>query len=134
MIAIAKQFSMFSLVGAVGTIAHYILLFLLVSLLAVHPVAASVAGALLGAAINYTLNYRFTFRSDRLHREALPRFLAIAAVGMVLNATLMWQLVEPLQLHYLIAQLIATGCVLVWSYLGNRHWTFEKGDACKTRT
>ncbi|MBW8371826.1 MAG: GtrA family protein [Thiobacillus sp.] len=134
MIVFVKQFSLFSLVGAVGTIAHYALLFFLVSQLTVHPVAASVAGALLGALINYILNYRFTFRSARRHREALPRFLAIAAVGLALNTALMWLLVEPLRLHYLISQLIATACVLLWNYLGNRHWTFEKGISCKPRT
>lgn len=130
MIAAFKQFSVFSLVGVAGTLAHYALLFLLVSSQTAHPVPASVAGAVLGAVINYALNYRFTFRSARRHREALPRFLTIAAVGLALNAALMFLLVEPLQLHYLIAQLIATGCVLVWNFLGNRHWTFEKGTSC----
>jgi putative flippase GtrA len=127
MIAIAKQFSLFSLMGAMGTAAHYALLFFLVTSLGVHPVPASVAGAVLGAVINYILNYRFTFRSDRKHKEALPRFLAIAATGLALNTILMWLLVEPLHMHYLIAQLIATGCVLIWNYFGNRHWTFAKG-------
>lgn len=134
MIAAIKQFSLFSLVGAVGTAAHYALLILLVSQAAIHPVSASVAGAILGAVINYALNYRFTFRSSRRHHEALPRFLAIAAVGLALNAALMWLLVEPLGLHYLIAQIIATGCVLLWNYLGNRHWTFAKGPSCNPRT
>jgi len=127
MIAIVKQFSLFSLMGAVGTAAHYALLFFLVSRMGVHPVPASVAGAVLGAFINYLLNYRFTFRSNRKHQEALPRFLAIAATGLALNTVLMWLMVEPLRVHYLIAQLIATGCVLVWNYFGNRHWTFPRG-------
>jgi putative flippase GtrA len=126
MIAVIKQFSLFSLVGAIGTAAHYALLIFLVSALAVHPVVASAAGAVLGAAINYALNYRFTFRSTRRHHEALPRFLAIAAVGLGLNTALMWLLVEPLHVHYLVAQFIATGCVLLWNYLGNRHWTFAR--------
>jgi putative flippase GtrA len=126
MIAIAKQFSLFSLMGAIGTAAHYALLICLVSALAVHPVVASAAGATVGAATNYALNYRFTFRSTRRHHEALPRFLTIAAVGLGLNTALMWVLVEPLHVHYLVAQIIATGCVLLWNYLGNRHWTFAR--------
>ncbi len=134
MIALFRQFSLFSLVGVAGTLAHYALLFALVSGAAVHPVPASAAGALLGAIVNYMLNYRFTFRSRRLHREALPRFMVIAAVGMVLNALLMWLLVEPFSMHYLIAQIAATGCVLVWNYLGNRLWTFEKGTPCRIRS
>lgn len=125
--SVVKQFFLFSLMGVMGTAAQYALLFFLVIGLAVHPVAASAAGAVLGAVINYALNYRFTFRSAKRHHEALPRFLAIAAVGLGLNTALMWLLVEPLHVHYLIAQLIATGCVLILNYLGNRHWTFAKG-------
>lgn len=127
MISILRQFSLFSLMGAVGTAAHYALLFLLVSRMDVHPVPASMTGAMLGAFINYVLNYRFTFRSGRRHQEALPRFLAIAGTGLALNTALMWFLVEPLRVNYLVAQLVATGLVLVWNYLGNRHWTFSRG-------
>ena len=124
MMIMARQFSMFTLVGAVGTLAHYLLLVILVDGMAVGPVPASMAGALLGALVNYLLNYRFTFASTRRHQEAMPRFLAVAAVGFVLNALLMWVAVEMMELYYLLGQVCATALVLVWNFLGNRIWTF----------
>ncbi len=131
---LAKQFSLFTLVGAVGSVAHYLLLIVLVELADSDAVITSMAGALLGAIINYLLNHRYTFRSDRRHREALPRFLAVAAVGFALNALLMWLGVDVAGLHYLLAQVLATVLVLVWNWLGNRLWTFAREPACKRRS
>lgn len=126
---LATQFARFGAAGAVGTGAHYTLFLLLIRLAGVDPVAASAAGALLGAGVNYVLNYRYTFRSARRHREALPRFLAVAAAGLALNILLMWLLVDGLRVHYLAAQVAATAGVLVWNFLANRHWTFGKDAA-----
>lgn len=125
---LARQFSLFTLVGVVGTVAHYSLLVVLVDGSAVAPVPASMAGALLGALVNYALNYRFTFASTRRHQDAMPRFLAVAGVGFGLNAVFMWITVEGLGFHYLLGQMCATALVLVWNFLGNRLWTFgEQG-------
>ena len=120
------QFSRFGVVGAVGTLAHYALFLALIHAAAADPVAASAAGASLGALVNYVLNYRYTFRSARRHREALPRFLLVAAVGLALNTLLMAAFLNGLRLHYLAAQIGATLGVLVWNFLANRHWTFGK--------
>ncbi|MCA1926054.1 MAG: GtrA family protein [Thiobacillus sp.] len=127
--ALCAQFARFGAIGAVGTLTHYALLLALVQAAGVDAVAASALGAAAGAGVNYALNYRYTFRSARRHREALPRFLAIAAAGLALNTFLMWLLVEGLRLHYFAAQLVATAGVLGWNFLANRHWTFGKDAA-----
>lgn len=120
-----SQFVLFAGVGVIGTAAHYVLLSVLVEVAGVHPVPASTAGAVLGALVNYFLNRQFTFRSDKRHREALTKFLTIAALGLALNGLLMFILVDAFGLHYLLAQFISTGLVLVWNFMGNRFWTFS---------
>ena len=92
---------------------------------------ASAAGALLGAWINYTLNYHFTFRSSKRHREAVLKFAAVATVGLVLNTLFMWVGVELIGAHYLLGQIVTTGLVLIWSFAGNRFWTFQSSDAAR---
>ena len=124
-ISLLRQFIKFTGVGFVSAIGHYGLLIALVQLAAAPAVAASAAGALLGAWINYSLNYRYTFRSTRQHREAILRFSAIAAVGLVLNTLFMWVGVELIGAHYLLSQVVTTGLVLIWSFAGNRYWTFR---------
>lgn len=119
------QFMQFAGVGVIGTLAHYVLLVMLVEVLGTNVVAASTTGATLGALVNYLFNRRYTFRSKKRHREALTKFLIIAASGLVLNASFMLIFVDILSLYYLLAQVLSTGLVLVWNFVGNRFWTFN---------
>ncbi len=126
--ALLRQFVRFLGVGCVSAIGHYGLLILLVQAAGVAAVPASSAGALLGAWINYSLNYRFTFRSNKRHLESVSRFAVVAVVGLLLNTLFMWIGADLLGLHYLLAQVLTTGLVLLWSFGANRFWTFHPGD------
>ena len=122
----ATRFLRFAIVGAVGTAAQYALLLALVEGAGADPVVGSVAGFVLGALVNYTLNRTLVFRSDRAHVEALPRFLAVAGMGLCWNALLMYVLVDVAGVHYFIAQILTTGLLLGWHYAGNALWTFRR--------
>jgi putative flippase GtrA len=122
---VVRQFASFTACGAVGTAAHYSALIALVHGLDVGPVPASAVGFTLGALVNYSLNYRLTFRSKRLHRESMPKFFLVALAGLLLNTALMALLTTNLAVHYLVAQIVATGAVLVWNFAANRWWTFR---------
>lgn len=124
--SLGVQFAAFCGVGALATAVHYTLLVALVELAGVGAVAASSAGAALGALVGYALNRRYTFRSGRRHGEALPRFAATAAAGWLLNAAVMYVATQVLGLHYLAAQVLATGIVLAWNFGMNRAWTFAE--------
>jgi putative flippase GtrA len=114
------QFLRYAGTGAVGTAVQYATLIALVQL---HGTGASTLGAVAGALVNYVLNHRFTFASDRAHTQALPRFAAVAAASVALNAMVVAVLLHA-GAHYLVAQVAATGVVLVAGYLANRAWTF----------
>jgi putative flippase GtrA len=121
---ILRQFIKFAGVGVVGTAVQYVTLFMLVQFADVYPVAASTAGFVLGAFVNYYLNYIYTFRSSKSHFEAMPKFFTVAAVGLFLNGIIMQFFISYFMLPYIIAQLIATGLVLLWNFAANRMWTF----------
>jgi len=127
-LALVRQFANFTGVGFVSAIGHYGLLIALVQIARVPAVPASAAGALLGAWINYTLNYHFTFRSSKRHRDAVLKFAAVATVGLMLNTLFMWVGVKLIGAHYLLSQVVTTGLVLIWSFAGNRFWTFHSVD------
>ncbi len=95
----------------------------LVELVHVSPVLATVAGATMGAIVNYILNYQFTFSSRRSHQLAFPRFVAIAILGILLAAIIV-KLGEIIGLHYLLAQIVASICILLSGFLLNKYWTF----------
>jgi len=127
---IIKQFIKFAGVGVIGTLTHYATLIALVHAADANAVLASSAGAIVGAIVNYILNYHYTFNSGKKHTETVWKFFTIAAVGFILNGLLMTLLTEFLTLFYLIAQIVTTGVVLIWNFLGNRLWTFQ--DSTKT--
>lgn len=122
----AVQFIKFTGVGAIGTLAHYIVLISLVQMSEVNAVVASSLGAIAGAFVNYYLNYHFTFRSRKRHLDAISKFVVIASIGFIINGLLMTLLTQVYTIYYLIAQIITTGIVLFWNFLGNRFWTFRE--------
>ena len=125
MAATHRQFGVFLMVGGLSTAAQYALLTSLVHLAGVAPVPASVCGYALGAIVNYVLNYQFTFRSSASHGVALLRFIAMAGAGMGLNTGIVWTAVHPLGINYLVAQVFATGVVLVFNFTVGKLWTFR---------
>jgi len=127
--SILGQFIRFAGIGGVCTALQYLILVLLVTFLDIHPVMASTAGYLLSALLNYQLNRVYTFRSEAAHLHALPRFFAIASVGLLLNAAVLGFMVSMLGLHYMLGQIIATAVTLVWNFLANRTWTFAEAKS-----
>lgn len=119
-----RQFFVFAGVGAIGTLGHYLTLIVLVEIAAMQPVLASTAGFVVGALINYVLNYRYTFNSSKPHRQALLQFFIVAIIGAVLNSLIMYIGTVTLTLNYLLAQIIATGLVLIQNFILNKTWTF----------
>jgi putative flippase GtrA len=123
-----RQFVAFAGVGVIATAIQYAVLLFAVPFLHANAVLASSAGFLISAGFNYWLNYHWTFRSSNSHVVAVTRFAIIAAVGFVLNAALMYLLVQRLGVPYVIAQVLTSAGVMLWSYAGSALWTFAKTD------
>ncbi len=128
-----SRFVRFVLVGGIATAIQYALLVLLVRGFGIAPTPASSVGFALSAVVNYLLNYRYTFRSHRPHVPAMAKFGLLAAVGLLINAAIMYLMVAA-GAHYLIAQVCATGVVLFWNFIGNSFWTFGVGSVEEERT
>lgn len=90
------------------------------------PTFASGIGFGISALSNYLLNYHLTFKSRNAHVEAATKFFIIAMLGLLLNSVIMLVGTEILIMHYLLAQVMATGIVLVWNFTGNYLWSFRE--------
>ena len=118
------RFTRFALVGVIATGIQYLILSVLVHWALSAPVLASSIGFVVSALANYLLNYHYTFRSSQRHGPALIKFIALAGIGLILNSVIMHSLTVA-GLYYLIAQVCATVCVLLWNFTGNTLWTFR---------
>lgn len=124
LVALSGQFLRYGLVGVAASIGHYGTLIALVETRTAGAVAAALAGFIVGGVISYVLNRRFTFASERSHKGAVPRFTIIAAVAFLMTGALMHAFTTWWGIHYIVAQLVTTGIVLVWTFFANRFWTF----------
>lgn len=123
---LSLQFRNFVVVGIAAAVVHYGLLIALVEGARASAVVATLAGYLGGGLVSYWLNRRFTYASVRSHREAGWRFAIVAGIGFLLTGGLMQLLNGSLGWPYLLAQIVITGIVLIWSFAANRAWTFAR--------
>jgi putative flippase GtrA len=119
-----RQLATYVLAGGLTAVAHYAVLIGLVELAHVDPVPATLAGFVLGAVVSYSLNRWLTFEATHSHAQATWRFGLIAAGGFVLTGILMHLFVARAGLPYLPMQLVTTGIVMVFSFLGHKFFSF----------
>jgi len=121
---VVRDFLRFAAVGAVATAAHYAVMIALVQFGGADPVVATVCGFAVGAVVSYTLNRRYTFAVRPAYMRGFLKFAVVSGVGAVLNAAIVAVFIR-LGLHYMAAQVIATGVVLIWNFAGARILVFR---------
>lgn len=114
----------FLVVGGFTTGLQYLVMASLIWLADLPVVFASSIGFVISAAVNYLLNARLTFRSKKNHGSTLPRYIATASIGLLLNISVLAGLTS-LGMHVVFAQVMTTICVLIWNYSINAIWTFK---------
>lgn len=113
----------YALVGVVATATHWGFMALLVSGIHVPAWWASGAGAVLGAQVAFAGNRVFTFGHLGPWRPAWRRFMGTALLGALAGMAVVAVAVAA-GWHYLVAQALATGLVLLLTFTMNRRWTF----------
>ncbi len=107
-----------------GTALHYGVLLMLTQGFAFSPLWASTCGAMAGAVTIYTLSYVYVFRSSQMHLVALGKFGLVAAVGLVVNGTVLSAALSHLNWPLVPAQVLATGAQFLLGFIFNRNWIF----------
>jgi putative flippase GtrA len=111
------------LVGGAATVAHWLLLALLVERAAWAPWLGSGAGAALGAQVAFFANRRYTFEHDGALWPAWWRFMGTALIGGVFGMGVVAAGVA-LGAHYMLAQAVATVLGTLLTFAINRVWAF----------
>lgn len=133
-----RQFVKFCLIGASSTIIDIVISSILIYRLNFNATLAKSISFLFGVTNGFFWNSRWTFQgmgSGKRH-EMYVKFVMVNIVGFCLNILLfksvLWAFTgrffgqgKPDRLHFLIATLVATGCVACWNFLANKLWTFK---------
>jgi putative flippase GtrA len=119
-----RHFFRYTAVGAFATAAHYLVLVLWVEALGGPAYLGSGIGAVVGAQLAYAGNRWFTFAHEGAIAASWPRFQITAILGALLGMAIV-ALGVRLGVHYLLAQVVATGLSLILTFAINRAWTFR---------
>ena len=82
--------------------------------------------------MNYFLQYYWTFSVSGPHRTFFFRYLTVTLLTLGLNTLLFWNLNVIMEIHYTIAQVVATGVVVIVNFAINQRYTFSD-DVVATR-
>jgi len=119
-----KRFIRYLGVGAIATGSHYLTLAAFVELGHWPAWLASGVGAVVGAQVAFFGNRRFTFDHSGAIGPAWFKFMGTAGAGALLGMAIV-ALGVAAGWHYLAAQVLATLCSLLLTYVVNRAWTFR---------
>jgi putative flippase GtrA len=108
-------------VGGFTTLLYFALLWLAAQLL-VQPMWVLAYAPALGVA--YVLHRSFTFRSQKEHVSAGPRFLIVQVAGLVINSGIIWIGADVMRLPFVLVQLAAIGIQVLLTYLGQKFFAF----------
>jgi putative flippase GtrA len=102
------------------------ILFSLVHFFSWGYLSAATTSFLAGAWVAYELSVRIAFRQHRLRdrRAELASFVAIGAIGLLVNAAVIYIGVRFLGLHYLIAKGLAAGFTFTCNFIARRQILF----------
>jgi putative flippase GtrA len=115
----------FGLVG-VATAAIYVLTgTALWRIAGIGKVSASSLAFLVAVTFNYAAQKSWSFQSSTPHRLAAARYLFTIAGGMTMNAAVIHVGAEVLGWHFLLAQLLAMGTVILWNFVLFSVWVFR---------
>ena len=123
-LAIAPKFGRYLVSGGTAAATHFAVLIALVEAAAVEATVASAIGFVLACAVNYTLQYGFTFGSAVPHAVAGSRYAAVTSATLLVNTAIFWLLASMIGVPYVVAQVFATGVVVVLNFFINMHYTF----------
>ena len=113
--------------GGASTATHYLALYILVHS-GTTPVVGSTLGAIFGLVLNFTVSRRWVFGAPAKVGATLSRFLLVWVLALLFNAWMLAVLFAA-GLHYLVAQVISTGILVLINFNLHRRWTFSVAQA-----
>jgi putative flippase GtrA len=101
-------------------------LFILVDFFSVYYLLAASIAFFISASTNYFISRYFIFsETTSTVVTSYGKFISISCIGLIIIASLMYLLVDILNVHYLIARIFIAGTVGVSSYYVHKIFSFS---------
>lgn len=126
-----RTFVRFALIGALGFLVNYLLLYLLFDLNHIPIIAAQIVGAESALLATFVGNNYWAFR----HHQHIPlkkkllRYHLSSGTGILITTTFIIFLVRYAHLYYGIALTLAAGVGMFWNFIFNNKVIFTRNTA-----
>ena len=121
--SLVSQWLRFVAVGGANTVLSWSV-FALLEDAGLHYLLASAIAFATGALNSFALNRRWTFRSRGPAVPEALRFVVVQGVGLALDVTLLYVLVDGAGIHHLIAQALVFPVASLVTFGLSRRWAF----------
>ena len=123
----AKQTFKYYLVGACGVLVNLGLVYFLTDVIGAWYVFSQAVAVGVSMTSNFTLHKFWTYRKEIKEAKTLERyikFIAISLLGMGIQLSLTFVLVENFAMYYMHAAMLSIAIAGSFNYFANRKWTF----------
>ena len=113
--------------GGLSATTLYALLFLFHLYLNLSVVASSTLAYALSMAVGFSAQKYWTFRDKQKKMVAqFSKYVALGVFNIAMNALFMHKMVEVVDIHYTVAQLISLVVITAWSFLFYKRYVFRE--------
>ena len=116
----------FIVVGLSGLIIDFGITFLCKEKIILNKYLSNSIGFSIAASSNYLFNRIWTFKSN--NSEILIEFslfFTISMIGLALNNSILWAIMQKFKLNFYFAKLIAIFITTLWNFFANFYITFQ---------
>ena len=126
MITLVKEAIGYSAASACALLVDVAILLSLVHYLGIEYLIAATLSFLAGAVVAYELSIKLAFEHHRLRdrRSELAAFVVIGAIGLAINAAVIFVAVAYFGLHYILAKCVAAGFTFACNFIVRRQFLF----------
>lgn len=111
--------------GGIGTLIYTGLIAFLVEIFLLHPVSATIISFGLLEVYLYIINRKWVHNTKTNHSYTLPRYGIVTIIALLLNAGIMFLVVEVFEWWYVLGIVCATAIVPPTNFLLNYFWAFK---------
>lgn len=125
-----RSIATFGAVGALAALTHFSVAALLLTSLFQHAdlgrtLMANALAFSVAFAVSYYGQRRWTFRSARSHSETLPRYLAVALLGLALNEGVVALCMHTFDQPPIVAVALGVCGAAACTFIVSRQWVFH---------
>jgi len=119
----------FGAIGLLTAALYAVLLVLAVEKASLPPAVGAALAYVLAVSFNYWAHYYWTYGSDRSHRSAGARYLAVVAIIFVINVAATALLPGWLGVSYWFAQALLGILMAAMTFISLSYWVFSSSGS-----